>query len=172
MNIAQDAQALLPNWTDVVTTLATVTLAVFAVVATWQILELRRDRHFRVITEVLGRWDSLDGPREQSTGYTPTDLRTLVERNHQPNRTAADRAAYIQVMKIADFFEDLGGHVEEGALTKKVVAGYLASDVLMHHERWQDTIAFFQQRKPTNLRRFDQLAEDIRELRRMDPEKY
>ena len=110
---------------------ATSAIALLGLIAVLPVIEMRRDRHARLIRDVLRDWDGLETIREDlAKKENNKTLRRLVEDIYDPTppqATEDDKAKFLKLQKIASFMDDLGGLVKQKALSVKTVEGRLGS---------------------------------------------
>jgi hypothetical protein len=164
--ITTEAVAASPNWAEVLTALSSVALAVLGAFALGQIRETQRDRHYRVIADILNGWDARRPAVDKVLRMSSQEVLDVVERNFDPERPSEEeREEYIELISVANYLEALGGYVQAGVLGPDVVAQHMGTDVILMYEKWAPSIGFLQSRRPTNLQQFKDMALKVNKLR-------
>jgi hypothetical protein len=171
-----------PNWADKVTavgsvlaglgflgTAAGVFVAARQLGATRrQVDESRRDRQAGVIAEWGRRWDDdrMSQARSRALRYDNVELAELVARRNQrgwsvtPSLARTVRRRELQVLlRVPNYFEDLGLMVEYGGLEVDLVAKMIGALALHEWRRWELAVAEMQKASPSSYSRFQRLAE-------------
>jgi hypothetical protein len=173
-----------PNWAEKLTAIFTILASlgfIAAAVAAWvavtQLRETRRDRHIQVISDFGLRWDSppLNEAREQLRRFDNIDLcekvaarrRKPVSQNPlrfrawQRERNAAE---VLLLLRVPNYFEDLGLMVDCGALDIELVGKAIGELALAEWGRWELAITLIRAEAPLAYSKFGKLVEQLREL--------
>jgi hypothetical protein len=151
---------------DWITAGATVALAVGAVIALRQVVELKRDRHARLRMVLMARWDGMRAERREMYSKSSEQIREIVERGLRRDFALNDRETYDFVAQIPEFFEDVGVLVGDKALTAEAINKNLGADIVRSYNRWREAIDWIQDQKvASNFEHFESLAAQVAEIR-------
>ena len=142
-----------PEWTHIVGAIAALVAAVAAVltffvvagavVVAWiQLNQAKSNTKALLMADLARRWDEelLLDSRFRAAGMSPDDLLNAIEGHYN----AADRA-YYELIRVPNFFEDLGLMAREGTISEGVVRKLFAGPVLGKWELWKPTIDYLRE---------------------------
>lgn len=157
-----EKQAMSPNWAEVVAAISSAVVAVTAVIALFlapqQIRELRRNRRAQVLPALRSQWDSVamtEARQLVGSFDTREDLNLAVRTAER----AGSEELYI-LMRVPNFWEDLGTLVDVGAADYDTVRRIYGIDIGSDWEHWAPVIAFLRETRgqPSMYEAFEGLA--------------
>ncbi|MGH9092012.1 MAG: DUF4760 domain-containing protein [Acidimicrobiales bacterium] len=165
-----------PNWAEQVTAWATLALAIGVAVAgvtavfAWRSMRLAgeslkedtKTRHAQIAVQLGRVWETDDmwRIRQRTKNFSPGDLARYYERENTANSDA-----FYQLVRFANFFEDLGVLNKLGILGEEWVDECLGSSVIDYRDMWADVIGYEQGTRRTTYENWVRLADKIRTRR-------
>jgi hypothetical protein len=119
--------------------------------------DAERDRHAQLTTELSRRWDEdeLLRAREAEAAYDSVSLKAAMDEFYSENDSR-----YYLLLRVPNYFEDVGVMVTQGTIPLKVVEESLGSLITHHWQFWRLWIEDLRKTEgdPTNFRNFERLA--------------
>lgn len=153
------------QWTDIATAVAsicTLLVVLAALLLGWcQLSSMETARKAQLLTDLSRRWDEelLVESRQAANRYAGgEELASALERHDQQNTKD-----YYVLVRLPNFFEDLGILVSEGAISPKLVAKSLRSPAKGYWALYQPYISAVRRRRQTKCtyQWFEKLVEKI-----------
>lgn len=152
-----------PNWTEVVTALATAVGALGLIGVAVQIRETRLGRDVEVTNDMTRRWDE-DGVRNArltvtNVHRTPEALLTAL----QEAKNETDKSVYYELLAEPNYHEALGVLWKRGALDDEIIREFFGDTLQKRWERWSLAVDWLRQSDAENYKNFQDLAQAMRD---------
>ena len=128
---------------ETVMAVATATAALLASLAIWPVIEMRRDRHARLIRAVLADWSGIRNGVWRRVPDAET-LRRLVKTVYDddlPDATEKEKHELDEFLAVPDFMDDLGHLTRQRALHLEGVDRRLGATIIEEFKTWHKAIS-------------------------------
>jgi len=141
-----------------------------------QLDEIKRDRHVQVISDFGLRWDSegLSEARRRQRRYDNVELCEKISTRRGPRprnplklrawRRATNAAEVQLLLRVPNYFEDIGLMVDCGALDIELVGKAVGDLAISEWGRWELAITEMRSNSPRAYSKFGKLVEQLRKL--------
>ena len=133
-------------WTEKMTAISTLLLAVLAFYALGSLGHAKRARHAQLIVDLTRRWDELLYREQMILVLTPRRLQALVRLVYggRPSKKARDE--FLHLIQLPSLLETIGVLVEQDALDVEIVDQLWGETIVDLWDRWAPAVKELQER--------------------------